>query len=59
MTDEVMDQILTIRDSGETNMLDISNVLMIAEREGYTDLSDYIKEDHNRYFHFIITGEEV
>lgn len=58
MTEKVKSQILAIRDSGETNMLDSYTVQRIANREGYYELVVYIEENRNKYFHFIMTGEE-
>ena len=59
MTEKVKSQILAIRDSGETNMLDSYAVQLIANREGYYELVVYIEENRSKYFHFIMTGEEV
>lgn len=58
MTEKVKSQILAIRDNGETNMLDSNAVQYIANREGYYELVVYIEENRNKYFHFIMTGEE-
>lgn len=58
MTGKIKQQILRIRDTGETNMLDSNRVQQIANREGYYDLVVYIEEHRNKYFHFIMTGEE-
>jgi len=59
MTEKVKSQILAIRDNGETNMLDSNAVQYIANREGYYELVVYIEENRSKYFHFIMTGEEV
>ena len=58
MTEKVKSQILAIRDSGETNMLDSNTVQYIANREGCYELVVYIEENRSKYFHFIMTGEE-
>lgn len=58
MTEKIKQQILRIRDTGETNMLDSNRVQQIANREGYYDLVVYIEEHRNKYFHFIMTGED-
>lgn len=58
MTEKVKSQILAIRNSGETNMLDTNMVQYIANREGYYELVVYIEENRSKYFHFIMTGEE-
>lgn len=59
MTEKVKSQILAIRDSGEPNMLDSYAVQRIAYRESYYELVVYIEENRSKYFHFIMTGEEV
>ncbi len=59
MTEKVKSQILAIRDNGETNMLDSNAVQYIANREGYYELVVYIEENRSKFFHFIMTGEEV
>ena len=51
-------QILAIRDSGETNMLDVKTVQYIASREGYLDLMFFLDERRDDYWKFIMTGEE-
>lgn len=58
MTEKIKSQILAIRDSGETNMLDVNAVQYIANREGYYELVVYIEENRRKYFNFIMTGEE-
>lgn len=57
MTDEIMDQIKAIRNSGETNMFDIPVVIDIANRDGYYELIDYLSEHRGNYIRFILTGE--
>jgi len=59
LTEKVKSQILAIRDNGETNMLDSNAVQYIANREGYYELVVYIEENRSKFFHFIMTGEEV
>ena len=58
MTDTIKMQILTIRNSGETNMFDIRRVQQIANRRGYYELVIYLEEHSKEYWHFIMTGEE-
>jgi hypothetical protein len=53
----IRDQIIAIRDSGETNMFDSSTVQSIAKREGYLELEWYIKKHRMSYLNFILTGE--
>ena len=57
MTKKIFDQIMVIRDSGETNMLDTRNVQWIANRDGYYELVIYLEENSREYWHFIMTGE--
>ena len=59
MTDKVKAQILAIRDSGETNMLDINTVQRIANREEYHELVVFIEEHRKEYISFIFYGEET
>ena len=56
MTDTTKMQILTIRNSGETNMFDIRRVQQIANRRGYYDLVIYLEEHRKEYVNFILTG---
>lgn len=57
MTKKIKEQILAIRDSGETNMLDTRTVQWIANRENYFELVIYIEENSREYWNFIMTGE--
>lgn len=59
MTQTIREQIMAIRDSGETNMLDTRTVQRIADREGYYELVIYLEEHRKQYAHFILTGEEL
>ena len=52
----VKEQILAIRDTGETNMFDIPVVTEIAIREGYFELIDYLEKHKGDYARFILTG---
>ena len=53
----VLEQILAIRDTGETNMFDINAVMRIAMREGFYELMVYLTEHKKEYSKFIFTGE--
>ena len=55
----IRDQILAIRDTGETNMFDVTVVTKIAIREGYTELRDFLENNKEAYAHFILTGKTV
>ncbi len=57
MDAKVKQQIMAIRDSGETNMLDTRMVQYIANREGFYELVVFIEEHRDRYVNFIFTGK--
>ena len=57
MTEKIREQILAIRDSGETNMFDTRMVQYIANREGYYELVIYLEEYRKEYVNFILTGK--
>ena len=59
MTDKFIEDILTVRDSGRTNMFDIYGVQRVAYELELFDLVLYLEEEDNwgEYTHFIITGE--
>ena len=59
MTDLIRSQILSIRDSGNINMLDVDGVQRIAYEQAFYDLVCYIEEDKRRYAHFIMYGKEL
>lgn len=58
MDKKIKEQILAIRDTGETNMFDVQKVQEIALREGYDELLDYLGDNIGAYCRFILTGEE-
>ncbi|ROR28113.1 uncharacterized protein DUF5049 [Mobilisporobacter senegalensis] len=58
MNKKIMEQILAIRDTGETNMFDVRKVQEIAMREGYDELFVYLTDNIGAYTRFILTGEE-
>ncbi len=57
LTDKIIEQILTIRDSGVTNMFDVKRVQREARRKGYYELVVFLEEHHKEYAKFILTGE--
>lgn len=57
MKPSVKKQILAVRDTGETNMFDLSTVQRIAMREGFYELVVYLEDHRGEYCHFIMTGE--
>lgn len=58
MDKRIKEQILAIRDTGETNMFDVRKVQEIALREGYDGLLAYLSDNTIAYARFILTGEE-
>lgn len=56
ITDKVKEQIIAIRDSGETNMFDTKKVLEIANRDEYSELVTLIEENKIAYLNFILNG---
>ena len=57
MTEKIRNQIMAIRDSGETNMLDTRTVQYIADRMGFYELVVYLEEHKKEYVNFIFTGK--
>lgn len=58
MDKKIKEQILAIRETGETNMFDVQKVQEIALREGYHELAVYLTENKAAYARFILTGDE-
>mgnify|MGYP000877088038 FL=1 len=58
MTNKIKEQILAIRDTGETNMFDVRKVQEIALREGYDELLIYLADNVEAYSRFILTDKE-
>lgn len=57
MTEKVKEQILAIRDTGETNMFDAARVQCMAHDRGFYELVLFLEEHKKEYAHFILTGE--
>ena len=57
MSEAVKEQILTIRDTGLTNMFDVRTVQHIANDRSFYELVVYLEEHRREYAHFILTGE--
>ena len=57
MSETVKKQILAIRDTGLTNMLDIRTVQHIANDRSFYELVVYLEEHRREYAHFILTGK--
>ena len=58
MTDKVFEQILSIRDSGKTNMFDKNMVQKLAFDQGFYELVMYLEYHSKEYAHFIMYGTE-
>ena len=57
MNEKVLEQLMAVRASGKTNMLDTNAVQRIAFDSGYYELVNFIEESRKAYVHFILTGE--
>ena len=55
--EKIRAQVLSIRDSGKTNMFDTVMVQRLAFEQDYFELVNYIEEDKAGYSHLILTGE--
>ncbi|MEA5093041.1 hypothetical protein SDC9_22313 [bioreactor metagenome] len=58
MTETIKKQILSIRDSGRTNMFDTNMVQYLANELGYYELVIFLEEHRKEYIRFILTGEQ-
>lgn len=56
MTETIRKQILAIRATGETNMLNLNAVQTVANREGFCELVIYLEDHRKEYANFILTG---
>lgn len=56
MNATVKKQILVVRATGETNMLDTRMVQVVANRMGFYELVIYLEEHRTEYANFILTG---
>lgn len=56
MNETIRKQIMAVRDSGDTNMLDTRMVQVIANRMGFYELVVYLEEHRREYVSFIFTG---
>ena len=57
LSEVLLEQILDIRDSGETNMLDKNTVQRIANDKGYYQLVCFIEDHPEVYVRFILCGD--
>lgn len=58
MDNKIKEQILRIRDTGLTNMFDLSMVQRIANDMELFELVLYLEDHRDEYVHFILHGEE-
>ena len=58
MTEKIFQQLLEIRNSGETNMFDTAMVQRLAFDKGLFELVCYIEDHKKEYVHFIMYGRE-
>lgn len=61
MENKVENQILQIRETGLTNMLDLKNVKFIAKELNLVELTNFLKERENinKYVNFILKGKGI
>ena len=59
MNEEIKNEILAVRETGATNMLDARRVKEIAEMLGFDELADFLNDrrNHKVYANFILTGK--
>lgn len=57
MNETIKAQILAVRATGLTNMLDTNAVQRIANDVGFYELVCFIEDDRKAYSRFILTGE--
>ena len=59
MNDKIKEQILAVRDTGLTNMLDVAAVQHIAYDMAFFDLVCWIEDPKKEYSRFILYGDEA
>ncbi|WP_032461576.1 DUF5049 domain-containing protein [Streptococcus agalactiae] len=57
MNDKIKEQILTIRETGITNMFDVRTVQRIAYEMDFYELVDFLETDRKAYVDFILYGK--
>ncbi len=57
MTEKIRNQILTIRETGATNMFDIIRVMELAEALEFDELQEYLPANKAEYVNFILYGK--
>ncbi|MDD2267948.1 MAG: DUF5049 domain-containing protein [Eubacteriales bacterium] len=58
MDNKVKEQILAIRDTGLTNMLDLNTVQRMAYERNFFELVVFLEEHRIKYIRFILKGKE-
>ena len=58
MDSKVKEQILAVRDTGQTNMFDTRTVQRIGHEMNFFELVVFLEEHKDKYVRFILTGEE-
>ena len=59
ITDEIVEQIIAVRDTGKTNMFDVQAVMYYANEMDFFQLVNFLSERKNRnaYCEFILYGK--
>ena len=56
MDEKIKEQVLSIRATGLTNMIDTNMVQRLANERGFYELVIFIEEHKDKYSEFILTG---
>lgn len=59
MNEEIKNEILAVRETGATNMLDVGTVREIARQLAFDELADFLsdRKNHQAYCKFILAGK--
>lgn len=57
MTEKIREQIMAIRDSGATNMIDATRVQRLAFEQDFHELVIFLEENRKEYIRFILYGD--
>lgn len=57
MTDKIRDLIMSIRNSGATNMMDVTQIQRLAFEQDFHELVIFIQENRGEYIQFILYGD--
>ena len=57
MTDKIRQLIMTIRNSGATNMMDATRVQRLAFEQNLHELVIFLEENRKEYIRFILYGD--